>query len=112
MMQNLGPYFGPGRVPRVRLREPPYVSVMTYRETPGMSTTRRPLGNGPTNTRTTPTEERAPRLLPVELADVDEHQEHDEPRTRPAPGRWRLGGRGRRMIRTLSGPETSDVHSP
>ncbi|MGC0379776.1 hypothetical protein [Streptomyces sp. SAI-229] len=59
-----------------------------------MSTARRPLGTGPTSTRTTPTEDRAPRLLPVELADVDEHQEHDEPRTPPASGRRRLGDRG------------------
>lgn len=59
-----------------------------------MSSTRRPLGTGPMSTRTTPTEDRAPRLLPVELADVDEHQEHDEPGTRPAPGRRPLGDRG------------------
>jgi hypothetical protein len=66
---------------------------MTYRETPGMSTTRRPLGNGPTSTRTTPTEERAPRLLPVELADVDDDQDDVDPRPRQAPGRRVLGNR-------------------
>lgn len=55
--------------------------------------TRRPLGTGPTSTRTTPTEAPAPRLLPVERADVDEHQEHTDPLPRPAPGRRPLGDR-------------------
>jgi hypothetical protein len=59
-----------------------------------MSTPRRALGAGPMSTRTTPTEERAPRLLPVELADVDDDQEHVDPRTRLSPGRRPLGDRG------------------
>lgn len=60
-------------------------------------TMRRPLGTGPSTTRTT-TPDPAPRLLPVERADVDEHQEHDDPRARsaggPVPARRPLGSRG------------------
>jgi hypothetical protein len=58
-----------------------------------MSTMRRPLGTGPsTSTRSTATSS-APRLLPVEraelgalLGDVDKHQEHAD-----AKGRRLLG---------------------
>ncbi|MFD6273947.1 MULTISPECIES: hypothetical protein [Actinomycetes] len=48
-----------------------------------MSTMRRPLGTGPSTTKSTPTDAPAPRLLPVERADVverldvDEHQDDD-----------------------------------
>jgi hypothetical protein len=51
------------------------------RQTAAMSTMRRPLGTGPTTTRSTPTDAPAPRLLPAErveagalLGDV-EHQD-------------------------------------
>lgn len=70
---------------------------MTYRQTPGMSTTRRPLGTGPAvPSADSPT---TARLLPVERVDVDDDQEHDDPGPEkagaPAPGRRRLGdGRG------------------
>ncbi|MFJ2568631.1 hypothetical protein ACIO02_37945 [Streptomyces sp. NPDC087568] len=60
--------------------------------------TRRQLGTGPGATRTTPPiAPAAPRLLPIERADVDEHQEHDDPGARkaggPVPGRRKLGDR-------------------
>jgi hypothetical protein len=61
-----------------------------------MSTTRRQLGTGPATTRTTTST--APRLLPVERADVDDDQEHADPRAQsaggPVPGRRTLGDRG------------------
>ncbi|MFJ4008163.1 hypothetical protein ACIPWL_32615 [Streptomyces sp. NPDC090023] len=65
-----------------------------------MSTTRRQLGTGPNTPDPGSTEGAgAPRLLPVERADVDEHQEHDDPRAQtgqgPVTGRRVLGGRGR-----------------
>ena len=61
--------------------------------------TRRPLGTGPSTPTSDPTESAgAPRLLPVERADVDHDQEHDATRTRasrgPVPGRRPLGDRG------------------
>ncbi|MEU6696144.1 hypothetical protein ABZ927_39070 [Streptomyces massasporeus] len=63
-----------------------------------MSTTRRQLGTGPVTTPAA-SDPVPTRLLPVERADVDEHQEHDDPRARtarePVPGRRVLGGRGR-----------------
>ncbi|MGA5042427.1 hypothetical protein ACPCA8_36200 [Streptomyces capoamus] len=62
-----------------------------------MSTARRRLGTGPSTTRSTTTDT-APRLLPVERATDDEHQEHDDSRARgaggPVPGRRPLGDRG------------------
>ncbi|MFE0453099.1 hypothetical protein ACFW2D_17800 [Streptomyces sp. NPDC058914] len=61
-----------------------------------MSTSRRTLGTGPMSTRTTAMEERASRLLPVERADHDEHQEHEQvpAELRLDPRRRKLGGRG------------------
>ncbi|MEV6810215.1 hypothetical protein [Streptomyces sp. NPDC051132] len=61
--------------------------------------TRRPLGTGPTDPRPA-TPEHPPRLLPVERAATDEHQDqaHSDPRARgaggPVPGRRKLGDRG------------------
>lgn len=61
-------------------------------------TTRRALGTGPSITTRTTATDTAPRLLPVERAGADEHQEHDDPRARtaggPVPGRRPLGDRG------------------
>ncbi|MEU5499910.1 hypothetical protein [Streptomyces griseofuscus] len=63
-----------------------------------MSNARRPLGTGPSTTRSTTTDPAAPRLLPVERVSDDEQQEHDDPRARsaggPVPGRRPLGSRG------------------
>jgi hypothetical protein len=59
-----------------------------------MSTPRRALGAGPMSTRTTATEERAPRLLPVERADVDDDQERDQVAPEPGPRRRKLSDRG------------------
>ncbi|MFK0026602.1 hypothetical protein [Streptomyces sp. NPDC090798] len=42
-----------------------------------MSTMRRPLGTGPSTTRSTTTEG-APRLLPVERVEVDRHLDNDD----------------------------------
>jgi hypothetical protein len=61
--------------------------------------TRRQLGTGPSTPKPDQTESAgAPRLLPVERADVDHDQEHDDPRARPGhgpvPGRRPLGDRG------------------
>jgi len=60
-------------------------------------TMRRPLGTGPNTTTRTTTPTSAPRLLPVERADVDEHQEHEHAPARgaggPVPGRRPLGTR-------------------
>ncbi|WP_125215308.1 hypothetical protein [Streptomyces griseofuscus] len=61
-------------------------------------TMRRPLGTGPSTTTRSTTTEAVPRLLPVERATDDEHQEHADPRARsaggPVPGRRKLGSRG------------------
>ncbi|MFB6837597.1 hypothetical protein [Streptomyces sp. NPDC056361] len=58
-----------------------------------MSTTRRPLGTGPTTSTSSATLMSPPRLLPVERADggvllvgVDEHQEHADAKGRRLPG--------------------------
>ncbi|MEU3892327.1 hypothetical protein [Streptomyces sp. NPDC029041] len=63
-----------------------------------MSTMRRLLGTGPSNTSSAPTQGAGTRLLPVEQLAVDEHQEHDDPRVRredgPVPRRRPLGDRG------------------
>ncbi|MFJ4562096.1 hypothetical protein ACIP4Q_39325 [Streptomyces massasporeus] len=63
-----------------------------------MSTLRRLLGTGPRDTRTTTTPSARARLLPVEQLDVDEHQEHVDPRARQEDGsvlrRRPLGDRG------------------
>jgi hypothetical protein len=63
-----------------------------------MSTARRPLGTGPASTPTTAPAPIPTRLLPAERADVDDDQEHDDPRARsaggPVPGRRKLGDRG------------------
>lgn len=51
------------------------------RQTAAMSTMRRPLGTGPSTTRSTPSTDPSPRLLPVERAEPDallgdvEHQD-------------------------------------
>src|SRR5690606_32799097 len=51
------------------------------RQTAAMSTMRRPLGTGPSTTRSTPSTDPGPRLLPVERAEPDgllgdvEHQD-------------------------------------
>lgn len=59
-----------------------------------MSTMRRQLGTGPSTSEPDRPERAGPRLLPIERASLEEHQEHDEPRSRPAPGRRPLGDRG------------------
>ncbi|MEU0023542.1 hypothetical protein ABZ173_38595 [Streptomyces rochei] len=58
-----------------------------------MSTTRRQLGTGPSTTRSTPTTNFSPRLLPIErvepaaLLDDDEHQDVAERKGRRTLGR-------------------------
>jgi hypothetical protein len=58
-----------------------------------VSTTRRQLGTGPSTTRSTPTTDVSPRLLPIErvepsaLLDDGEHQDVAEQKGRRALGR-------------------------
>jgi len=57
-----------------------------------VSTMRRPLGTGPSTTRSTPTTDAVPRLLPVEriepaaLLDDGEHQDVAQPKGRRTLG--------------------------
>lgn len=65
------------------------------RQDPPMSTTRRRLGTGPSTTRSTPTTDAGPRLLPIELLAPDALLDGSEYRG-PADRRSRraLGPRG------------------